>query len=112
MNKRAITSDPSLPFSEVVISNGLAFVSGQVSIDDNAKLIDGGIEEQTKVTFDNLKNALQKAGLGLEHIVRTNCYLTNREDLAGFNKPMLASSHQINLPAQLFSFLLCQSRGR
>jgi 2-iminobutanoate/2-iminopropanoate deaminase len=86
MNKKAITPDPSLPFSEIVISNGLAYVSGQVSIDADAKLVEGGIEEQTKITFENLKSVLEKAGLGLENIIRTGCYLTNKEDLAGFNK--------------------------
>lgn len=86
MNKKTITSDPSLPFSEVVISNGMAYISGQVSIDENAKLIEGNIEEQTKVTFDNLKKVLDKAGLGMENVTRTGCYLTNRGDLAGFNK--------------------------
>jgi 2-iminobutanoate/2-iminopropanoate deaminase len=86
MSKKAITSDPSLPFSEIVISNGVAYVSGQVSIDDNAKLIGGGIEEQTKITLENLKTVLEKAGLGMENVVRTGCYLLNREDLPGFAK--------------------------
>jgi 2-iminobutanoate/2-iminopropanoate deaminase len=86
MGKKVITSDPSFPFSEVVVSNSMAYVSGQVSIDENAKLIAGDIEEQTKVTLENLKAVLQKAGLGLEDIVRTGCYLLNREDLAGFAK--------------------------
>lgn len=86
MNKKILTSDPALPFSEVVISNGVAYVSGQVSIDENAKLIEGGIEEQTKVTLENLKTVLENAGLGLENVVRTGCYLLNREDLPGFAK--------------------------
>lgn len=86
MSKETITSDPSLPFSEIVISSGLAFVSGQVSIDENAKLIEGGIEEQTKVTIENLKAVLAKAGLELDDVVMTGCYLLNREDLSGFGK--------------------------
>jgi len=86
MSKRVVTSDPSLPFSEIVISGGLAYVSGQVSIDENAKLIEGGIEEQTKVTIENLKAVLAKAGLGLGDVVRTGCYLLRREDLPGFAK--------------------------
>lgn len=86
MNKKVFTSDPSLPFSEVVISNGVAYVSGQVSIDEKAKLIEGGIEEQTRVTLENLKAVLQKAGLSLENVVRTGCYLVSKEDLPGFVK--------------------------
>lgn len=86
MNKKVITADPSLPFSEVVISNGMAYVSGQVSIDKDVKLIEGGIEEQTKVTLENLKAVLERAGLSLDNVVRTGCYLLNREDLPGFAK--------------------------
>ena len=86
MTKKIITSDPSLPFSEVVISNGVAYISGQVSIDEKANLIEGGIEEQTKVSLENLKIVLAKAGLGLDNVVRTGCYLLNREDLPGFAK--------------------------
>ena len=86
MSKKVITPDPSLPFSEVVISSGMAYVSGQVSIDANAKLIEGDIEAQTKVTLENLKAVLEKAGLNLENVVRTGCYLLKREDLTGFSK--------------------------
>jgi 2-iminobutanoate/2-iminopropanoate deaminase len=86
MNKKTVSSDPTLPFSEMVISNGVAYVSGQVSIDENAKLVEGGIEEQTKNIFENLKKVLGMVNLSLENIVRTGCYLTNIEDLAGFNK--------------------------
>lgn len=86
MKKKAITSDSSLPFSEVVTINGMAYVSGQVSIDAKAKLIDGDIEAQAKVTLENLKVVLGKVGLSLEDVVRTGCYLINKEDLSGFNK--------------------------
>jgi 2-iminobutanoate/2-iminopropanoate deaminase len=86
MSKKHITSDSSLPFSEIVISNGMAYVSGQVSIDKNAKLIEGEIEEQTKVTLENLKEILEKVGLGLDSVVRTGCYLVKRKDLPGFAK--------------------------
>ena len=86
MNKKAISTDSALPFSEIVIAGGMAYVSGQVSIDKNAKLIEGGIEEQTKVTLENLKTALEKVGLSLDNVVRTGCYLLNRGDLPGFAK--------------------------
>jgi len=86
MNKKVITPDASLPFSEIVISNNTAYVSGQVSIDDKANLVEGDIEAQTKVTLENLKKVLENAGLGLENVVRTGCYLLNRKDLPGFGK--------------------------
>ena len=86
MSKKAFSSDSSLPFSEVVISNGMAYVSGQIGFDKNDQLVDGGIESQTHATFENLKTVLSQAGLGLKDVVRAGCYLVNKEDLPAFNK--------------------------
>lgn len=104
MNKKIVTSDESLPFSEIVISNGLAFISGQVSIDNEAKLIDGDIEVQTRATMENLKNVLNKAGLRLENVIRTGCYLINRNDLQGFAK-VYAEYFKVDKPARSTIFI-------
>ena len=86
MSKQAFSSDPSLPFSEIVVANGLAYASGQIGFDSEGKLVEGGIEAQTRATFENLKGVLRMADLGLGDVIRTGCYLVNREDLATFNK--------------------------
>jgi 2-iminobutanoate/2-iminopropanoate deaminase len=86
MNKQVFSSDPSLPFSEIVVANDLAYASGQIGFDSEGKLVEGGIEAQTHATFENLKAVLQLADLGLEDVIRTGCYLVNKEDLATFNK--------------------------
>ena len=104
MNKKVVTSDPSLPFSEIIISKGMAYVSGQVSIDATAKLIDGDIEEQTKVTLENLKTVLAKANLSLENVVRTGCYLLDRKDLPGFAK-VYAEYFKAEKPARSTIFI-------
>lgn len=86
MSKKVFSSDPSLPFSEIIVANGLAYAAGQIGFDGEGKLVEGGIEEQTRATIENLKAVLQKADLRLEDVIRTGCYLVNREDLATFNK--------------------------
>lgn len=86
MSKKAFSSDPTLPFSEIVVAGGLAYAAGQIGFDSEGKLVEGGIEFQTRATIENLKTVLLIAGLGLEDVVRTGCYLVNREDLATFNK--------------------------
>lgn len=85
MSKKTFSSDPSLPFSEAVISGGMAYVSGQIGFDKDDKLVEG-IEAQTHATFENIKSVLEKAGLGLEDVVRAGCYLVSRGDLDAFNK--------------------------
>ena len=42
-----------------IISNGLLFISGQLSIDpDTRKVAEGGIEEHTKLALSNLDRVL------------------------------------------------------
>src|SRR5581483_4615664 len=86
MPKLLFTSNTHpLPFSDLIIQNGRAYVAGQVGFDKDDKLADN-IEDQTRQTLENLKAALQRGGLGLENIVKVGAFLTNNENFAGFNK--------------------------
>jgi 2-iminobutanoate/2-iminopropanoate deaminase len=81
-----IISDSNLPFSDVVIHDGLAFVSGQIAFDESLTLVGDDIESQTRQTIANLKKVIEDAGLSFKNITRTGCYLTNWEDMAKFNE--------------------------
>lgn len=85
MSKQVFASDAPLPFSNLIMQNGTAYVAGQVGFDSQDKLADN-IEDQTRQTIENLKNVLEKAGLSLENVVKVGAYLPNKDDFAGFNK--------------------------
>ncbi len=85
MSKQVFTGDHPLPFSDLIIQNGTAYVAGQVGFDKDDKLADN-IEDQTRQTLENLKKLLAKGGLGLENVVKVGVYLVNKEDFADFNK--------------------------
>ena len=84
---------------EVAAGQRLVFCSGQLGI-----AADGTIPptagEQASLCFDNIAAILAEAGLGLEHIVRVNAYVTGREHLkpymdarnARFSPPLPAST--------------------
>ena len=58
-------------YSPGVISNGLLFISGQLSIDpDTRKVPDGGIEEHTHLALDNLDRVLKEAGVSRSSVVQ------------------------------------------
>ena len=75
------------PYAQANIVGNLIFTSGQIPlIPETGALVEGGIEEQTRQVFANLKAVLEEAGSGLDRIVKTTCYLANMEDFAAMNK--------------------------
>jgi 2-iminobutanoate/2-iminopropanoate deaminase len=74
------------PYSQAIRVGNLVFTSGQVGIDPSTKqLVAGGIASETRQVLDNLDAILNESGSGLEHIVKTTCYLTDLVDLRVFN---------------------------
>lgn len=77
---------PFAPYSHgVVVSEGqkLVFCSGQLGV-----AADGSIPPdcagQAQLCFDNVAAILAEAGLGLQHVIRINAYVTGREHLAEY----------------------------
>jgi len=74
------------PYSQAVVSNGFAFLSGQIPLDPaTGNLIDGGIEEQTARVLDNLREVLTAAGSSLADVVKTTVYLKDMGEFAAMN---------------------------
>lgn len=75
------------PYSQAVVSNGFAFVSGQVAIDPATNLlIEGGIAEQTERVLKNLKGVLDASGSSLAQVVKTTVFLKSMDDFARMNE--------------------------
>ena len=74
------------PYSQAVVANGLVFTAGQVAINPAThKLIEGGIEEQTRQVLDNLRAVLEAAGASLQGVVKTTVFLTYMGNFAAMN---------------------------
>ena len=74
------------PYSQAVWSGDELLCSGQTPIDPaTGLLVMGGIGEQTERCFANLRYVLQAAGLGMEHVVKVNVYLTDMANFPGMN---------------------------
>jgi 2-iminobutanoate/2-iminopropanoate deaminase len=73
---------PVGPYSQAVAHGGFVFASGQIPLDPaSGRLVDGGVEEQTRRVLANLRAVLEAAGTTLDGVLRTTIYLT---DLAHF----------------------------
>jgi len=75
------------PYSQAVVSNGFAFLSGQIPLDPaTGKIIEGNIAAQTERVLENLKAVLESAGWSLRNVVKTTVYLKDMSEFAGMNE--------------------------
>ncbi len=75
------------PYSQAIIANGFAFLSGQVAFDPaTSQIIDGGIAEQTARVIENLKAVLEASGSSLGQVVKTSVFLKDMNDFAKMNE--------------------------
>jgi 2-iminobutanoate/2-iminopropanoate deaminase len=75
------------PYSQGVQIGDLIYTAGQIPlVSGTGKLIEGGIEEQTRQVMENLANVLEAAGSSLAHVVKTTIFVTNLGDFAVINR--------------------------
>jgi 2-iminobutanoate/2-iminopropanoate deaminase len=84
--KNAITgTKPGGPYSPGIIAEGrFLFVSGQTPQRDG-KTVLGTIEEETRLTLDNIGRVLEAAGASFSDVVRCGVYLANLDHFATMN---------------------------
>lgn len=77
---------PSAPYTPVLVSGDLVFVSGQVALDAEGRVVAGGIEEQTGQALDNLERCLAAADCRLDDVVKVTAFLADLADFEAFNR--------------------------
>ena len=74
------------PYSQAIAHNGLIFVSGQLPIDPSTGAFpEGGVEAQTRQSLTNIKSILERAGSGMDKVVKTTVMLADMGDFAAMN---------------------------
>jgi 2-iminobutanoate/2-iminopropanoate deaminase len=75
------------PYSQAVADGDLIFCSGQIGIDPaSGKMVEGGIEAETRRVLENLREVLLAAGVTLAHVVKTTIFLINLADFETVNR--------------------------
>ena len=75
------------PYAQANAAGEFIFTSGQIPIDPaTGKLVEGGIEEQTRQVFANLKAVLEAGGSDLSRVIKTTCFMTDLGDFARMNQ--------------------------
>lgn len=73
------------PYSQAIQAGSLLFTSGQIPLRADGSLVEGGIEEQTRQVFDNLRAVIEAAGGSLGQVVKTTVFLKDLQDFAAMN---------------------------
>jgi 2-iminobutanoate/2-iminopropanoate deaminase len=73
---------PLGPYSQAVMVNGTLYCSGQIAVD----CLESDVQTQTESVCRNIKAVLQAAGLQMQDVVKTTCFLTQMSDFASFNE--------------------------
>lgn len=84
--KQIVIGKPGSPYSTAIKANGFLFVSGNVSVAADGKVVAGDIKVQTTQVLQNLKQIVESQGAAMGDVVRTNVYLTDANDFAGMNE--------------------------
>jgi len=73
------------PFSESVRVGDILFISGQVGVDENNELVEGGIVGETRQIMSNIGGALERRGLGFSDVVKCTVFLADVDEWGKFN---------------------------
>lgn len=75
------------PYSQAILAGNTLYVSGQIPLDpESGNIVEGGIVEQTKQVFENIKAILEEAGCDFSNVVKAEVFLDDINDFATVNE--------------------------
>ena len=74
------------PYSQGMVTGGLVFCSGQIPVDPATGAIPEGIDAQAEQSCKNVAAIMEAAGVGMENVVKTTCFLADIADFVAFNE--------------------------
>ena len=91
MSRQVVHTDKvppaKVPLSQAIKAGGWVFASGQLGMNPKTgRLIEGGIEAETRQVCDNLKAVLDAAGASLESVAKVTIYMADLGELMAMNQ--------------------------
>jgi len=89
--KKTVSSDKAPkaigPYSQAIIHNGLAYLSGQIPMDPaTGQIVDGDVAAQTERVLENIKAVLEAAGASLDSVLKTTVFLKDMGEFPKMNE--------------------------
>ena len=79
------------PYTPFVPAGGFIFLSGQVGLGDDAKLVSDDVLEQFDQAFVNMSELIEESGAKLTDVVKVTLFLTDSSDFPAINERYLAA---------------------
>lgn len=73
------------PYSQGTQLGELVFASGQLPMLADGSIVEGGIEEQTRKSLENLAQVLKAGGADLDSVLKTTVFVKDLNDFAKVN---------------------------
>lgn len=70
----------------ILANNSTLYISGVLGLDNEAQVVCGGVEAQTRQALDNLEHVLEAGGASLESVVKTTILLVDMNDFRCVNQ--------------------------
>ena len=87
------------PYSQAIAANGMLYLSGQIAINPKeGKIVATDIEGQAEQCCKNVEAVLAAAGVDMNAVVKTTCFLAEIADFQKFNA--VYAKHFISKPAR------------
>ncbi len=75
------------PYSQGIKAGDFVFTAGQAGVDPaTGKLVEGGIQAQTRRVLENIKAILETADSSLDLVIKTGVFLQDMGDFAAMNE--------------------------
>ncbi len=74
------------PYSQGIETDNFVFLSGQIGINAEGEVVEGGTLKEFEQIMENIKAILKEVGLDLSSIVKTTIFLKNISDFNQVNE--------------------------
>ena len=90
LRKEIISTDKvtagNAPLSQAVRYGNLVFVAGCTGRHPTDNSVGADIKEQTRYALERISAILEASGSSIDQVLTNTCYVSNRDDLPGFNE--------------------------
>lgn len=86
------------PYSQGYEANGFVITSGQIPVEPATGTIPEGIAAQAEQSCKNVAAVLAAAGVQMDKVIKTTCFLADIADFSAFNE--VYARHFISNPAR------------
>ena len=74
------------PYSQGMIAGGMVFTSGQLPVDPASGEIPDTVQEQARISLENVRAVVEAAGSSMDQVIKTTVFIKNMDDFAKINE--------------------------